>query len=733
MPPHELDVVVLSDFRFPGGTGTTIAEEIKAATRTGYSIGLVHLEAGNIGLPLPVNPRIRALVDAGRCALLPPETAVRARLAVIHNPYAVARLPLGSVGVRAEQRLLVVQHPPFAADGTPYYDLHRTRLIADEILDAPVTWAPVGPRVRDQFRGLAGAPPLLPHDWYNVFDTSPWSVDRAGPHEGRPVIGRHGRPDARKWPPTREDILTVYPEDPRLDVRILGGGGFLKSMMGAYPANWKVLPFNAVDPARFLRDLDVFIYYHHPNWVEAFGCAIAEAMASGLPCVLPGHFADLFGDAAVYAEPDQAAAVALSICADPEAYRQQSELASRSAERRFGLGTHVRRLRNLIGDPRPSQAPARSRLAIEPTPARRVVFVSINGIGMGHLARLLAIARRLPESVQPIFASMSQAVGVVRDFGYLVEYMPFHEYLRCDIMTWNRFLTEQLNEIIQFYDAKVVVFDGNVPFQGIVDTADANPEVWFVWCRRGMWMPGTQEEFLDREECFDAVLEPRDLVEDFDVGPTRDRRGRARLVDPIRLLDDHELLPRDAARRELGLEVDGPAFLVQLGSRNNFGYDVTQWQLLERLSGERDVQIVAAEWLMAKRSIAPGRRVSVIRTFPLSRYFRAFDASISAVGYNSYHELIQAGLPTLFIPNENPRQDNQLARARFAERHGLGLCVRAQEVYRLQPAVDRLLDPVERQRMTDACARFRRPNGAAEAARMIEELAFVMRAEAVAE
>ncbi len=289
-----------------------------------------------------------------------------------------------------------------------------------------------------------------------------------------------------------------------------------------------------------------------------------------------------------------------------------------------------------------------------------------------------------------------------------------------------------MNEIIQFYGAKLLVFDGNAPFQGLIDAADANPQMWSIWCRRGMWVPGAGDKFLDREQHFDAVLEPRDIVEDLDVGPTRERRARARLVDPIRLLDDHELLPRDLARTELGLDPEGLAVLVQLGSRNNFGYDVAQWQSIERLVRGRSVQIVAAEWLMADRSIAPEAQVKVVRAFPLSRYFRAFDASVSAVGYNSYHELIQARLPTLFIPNENPRQDNQLARARFAERHGLALCARAHEVYRLDPAMDRLLDPAERQAMAIACARFARPNGAVEAARMIEELAFVMRTEAVA-
>jgi UDP-N-acetylglucosamine--N-acetylmuramyl-(pentapeptide) pyrophosphoryl-undecaprenol N-acetylglucosamine transferase len=77
---------------------------------------------------------------------------------------------------------------------------------------------------------------------------------------------------------------------------------------------------------------------------------------------------------------------------------------------------------------------------------------------------------------------------------------------------------------------------------------------------------------------------------------------------------------------------------------------------------------VVAEWLMSEQPLQLPQGVVRVRRFPLSRFFRAFDAAISAVGYNSLHELIFAGLPTLFVPNENPSQDDQLARTRYAER-----------------------------------------------------------------
>ncbi len=61
-------------------------------------------------------------------------------------------------------------------------------------------------------------------------------------------------------------------------------------------------------------------------------------------------------------------------------------------------------------------------------------------------------------------------------------------------------------------------------------------------------------------------------------------------------------------------------------------------------------------------------------TYPMSRYFAAFDAAVAAAGYNAYHELIELGVPSLFVPMHR-ETDDQPARARWAEAAGLGLGV----------------------------------------------------------
>jgi UDP:flavonoid glycosyltransferase YjiC (YdhE family) len=231
-----------------------------------------------------------------------------------------------------------------------------------------------------------------------------------------------------------------------------------------------------------------------------------------------------------------------------------------------------------------------------------------------------------------------------------------------------------------------------------------------------MWRPGAGRDTVDRTSHFDAVIEPRDIAESYDRGLTSYWRQRTFAVEPILLHEPGELSGRDAVRAELGLDPDRPALLLQLGSGNNYDYGEVV-RLACAHAWRCNVQVAVAEWLIseAELSALPGD-VLRLRTY-------AFDGVISAVGYNSFHELIAYGVPAIFIPNEHPAMDDQLMRAQFAARRGLGLCVRTCELYRLRAAIDRLLDPDERDRMTSRCRALAFANGAGAAARLIEEMA----------
>ena len=112
--------------------------------------------------------------------------------------------------------------------------------------------------------------------------------------------------------------------------------------------------------------------------------------------------------------------------------------------------------------------------------------------------------------------------------------------------------------------------------------------------------------------------------------------------------------------------------------------------------------------------------VHVIHEFPLSRRFRAFDLAVSASGYNSFHELLRFGIPTLFIPNQDTALDDQEARARFASDKGLAHMLERVSVAAAAGPLEDLLQRGEA--MVAKVPSVDRGNGAAGAAAHLRKL-----------
>jgi UDP:flavonoid glycosyltransferase YjiC (YdhE family) len=719
------DIVIIGDLRLPGATGRAVAEEIRAQGRAGYRTALLQMQSPLLERPQLINPLIRAAIDRGLADLVDPEVPIAARLALAHHPGLFLHLPARVPQIQADCKLLIVNHPLLDADGESYFPAERIAWSAQEVLGPDVRTAPGGPRIRAQFEQAPWQLELHEHDWPPILEPDQFASSANRWRHNPIIIGRHGASDALAWPEDRADLLAAYPNGSEIAVRVMGSAIELQRWFGDAVRTWSIIDPRALAARDFLAEIDAYVCFTAARTVQPVRVEIAEALMSGSPAILPAHFETTFGDGAIYTEPKAVSAMLLRLRADPELRLEQAERGRAIVTRNFSHDAHVRRVRELIGPPSGGK---RLMLRRERRPTRRVLFFSSNGVGMGHLTRLLAIARRCSGPIEPVFLSMSQAAAVVEEFGYLVEFTAHHNYLDLDVERWNAALRSQLNEAIEFYDAKVVLFDGNVPYRGLIDARLDHPSVPFLWCRRGMWRPGAGRNSVDRRSHFDAIIEPRELAQTYDRGLTSYWRERTFPVEPILLHEPNELFGREAMRAQLGLDPNRPALLVQLGSGNNYDYSEVL-RLACAHAEQRNIQLAVAEWLISEAEVsALSGDVLQLRTYPLTRYVNAFDGAISAVGYNSFHELIACAVPAIFIPNEHPTMDDQLMRAQFAERRGLGLCVRTCEPYRLRAAMDRVLDPDQRDRIIGRCRALAFGNGAEAAARLIEEMAIGIRA-----
>ena len=95
--------------------------------------------------------------------------------------------------------------------------------------------------------------------------------------------------------------------------------------------------------------------------------------------------------------------------------------------------------------------------------------------------------------------------------------------------------------------------------------------------------------------------------------------------------------------------------------------------------------------MLGERIKFENNRVRMLRDYPNSIYFNAFDASIQAGGYNSFHEMRSFGIPTLFYPNMNTGMDDQLARCKSAEIEGWGLVLESRTASSVPQSIKELL------------------------------------------
>jgi UDP-N-acetylglucosamine:LPS N-acetylglucosamine transferase len=354
-----------------------------------------------------------------------------------------------------------------------------------------------------------------------------------------------------------------------------------------------------------------------------------------------------------------------------------------------------------------------------------IILATSNGVGMGHLARASAIALALKEYANPIIVSMAGGIAEIPEFmGIRCEYIPGRDRMWMSRDKWDVYLRDRLVALADETGARVMSFDGVVPYPGVIAAKVLYPKLALVWVRRGLWQKKPQRFVLGlQSQMMDYIVEPGDFARAYDFGPTAERKD-ARLTSSVSLFQKDTALSRDEARAVLGLDLNRPAVLVQLGTGDS---DVNEKMTaaLSGLLGWKDLQVILTKQPLDKdgKSLAPvGLDIRVVRHFPLAQVLHAFDASVCATGYNGVHELLPAHVPTVFVSNIRGT-DDQEARAQWCHDMGFALRANQADLGDITATVRKLQDAEVRARLSKKCAELPDPTGGAEIAKILYELA----------
>ena len=714
MPIPAFDIVVLADWRRVDAVFWYQRNLTEAALRAGYRVAAIQID-GEKGDPrLGFRPWLRERIDDGRLVWLDPVTDVEAGLSLTIESGIIEQPLNRPIHLRADLNLVIcTDHEVIAkANGRGVGLIEQLRAQ----FRRPVQLAAATDLIAEAFASLAEGSDIADRIWRPAVDLDQIAMKIDGKGASHPpVVGAQIR--------TSNELDSRFFNWRHRSLRLRGPKAALLASRHAWPSGWQVDDDRSLSTQSFCSRLDVYLEGFEPERGGDALCAgaVMTAASGGLVVASP-KLEPYLGDLAY---PSDAPARTIDALFDDAAGLENARTKAAEALRdRYDLRCQQDRFADLIGPPRSSGIQLG---ALTKRPKRRALFFSTNGVGMGHLTRQLAIARRLPPIIEPVFLSMSQACGQVEKFGFAVEYTPYHQYYGGHVDHWNQHLSHLLNEMIAFYDPSAIVFDGNYPFRALVNVSHQHPGRPFVWCRRGLWQYGQNPRALARADAFDLIIEPLDLATAYDRGPTKTAQSDVRCIPPIRLLEAEEIDDRDTAAKELGLDPAKPAVLLQLGSRNNYDLGPLIDRLLPALRAIDGLQIATLQWLISENDQGWPEDVRVLSGYPMGRHFAAFDFSIATPGYNSFHELVAHAIPTIFVPNENANMDDHVARAAFAERQGFGLSLRRAEVYKVATSVEVMGRPDVRTKMREAARAHTSPNGAGMAAAAIEELIYSAR------
>ena len=353
-----------------------------------------------------------------------------------------------------------------------------------------------------------------------------------------------------------------------------------------------------------------------------------------------------------------------------------------------------------------------------------IILATSNGVGMGHLARASAIALALKPVANPIIVSMAGGIAEISEYmGIRTEYIPGRDrdWMARDL--WDQYLRDRLVALVEETDAKLISFDGVVPYPGVIAAKVKAPHISLVWVRRGLWQKKPQRFVLGLQSAMmDYIVEPGDIARSYDHGPTSKRKD-AELTSPVSLFQKDTALSREESRKILGLDPNRPAVLVQLGTGDS---DVNEKMTaaLAGLIGWKDLQVVLTKKPIDKdgNSLAPdGLDLKVVRYFPLAQVLHAFDAGVCATGYNGVHELLPAQIPTVFVSNIRGT-DDQEARAQWCHDFGFALRADQADLADITATVKKLQDSQVRTSLTAKCAELAEVSGSTEIAQIFLKL-----------
>ncbi len=312
----------------------------------------------------------------------------------------------------------------------------------------------------------------------------------------------------------------------------------------------------------------------------------------------------------------------------------------------------------------------------------RIVNYAVNGSGTGHLTRLCAINRWLRRyaawadaRAEIYFLTSSEADGLPLRERFAAFKLPSKSVIAdagVDKTTYLALAKQWVWHSLGLLRPDLFVVDTfpRGSFGELLGALD-------LCKKRALVFRPMLEDFARRPDVqallplYDLVLVPEREGDARIVVPDA-ARARTRFVGPVAVRERAELHSRDEARARLGVPRAARVVYVSAGGGGDVAAERHLWRVITALlAADATLHLVAGAGPLYRGAVPRDARITWLVNESAAEHARAFDVAVTAAGYNTFTELMLAGVPSVFVP-QSKIADDQAERALRAVRAGAG-------------------------------------------------------------
>lgn len=306
-----------------------------------------------------------------------------------------------------------------------------------------------------------------------------------------------------------------------------------------------------------------------------------------------------------------------------------------------------------------------------------VVAYAVNGAGLGHLTRVLAVLRWMRRiarfagiHLEVFILTTSEASELVLREGFAAFKIPSKTAIReAGISKENylRLARQWIWHSISLLKPDLLLVDTfpGGTFGELGPVLDVPAKKIFI-CRAVKDSFAQLDGYKDFLKWYDRIIVVHEKTIIFPE-VFEEFMDRVKKVAPILLRESKEYRSPDEARKRLGIPPDAFAVWVSAGGGGDPTVETTLTAIVEELRQYPDTWIVVGVGPLYRGTPFNGRQLQTVNSPHAALDFPAFNAAISAAGFNSFYELLDAGLPTAFFGQEKIADDQKRRLAQYID------------------------------------------------------------------